>query len=113
VLFRHSRVPAASCDGSSLIGKLKLRPQAHASAIRGSLPHGLAVEARRIEPARTSRRLRRNGLERYFAPGFGTQTLHQPLAFTSLPGKRLHGRHSSPSLPVSCMQFAQLLPGLN
>jgi hypothetical protein len=30
--------------------------------------YGLAVEARRIEPARTSRRLRRNGLKRY--PGF-------------------------------------------
>jgi hypothetical protein len=49
----------------------------------------------------------------HFAPGFGAQTLHQPLAFTSLPGKILHGRHSSPSLPVSCMQFAQWLPGLN
>jgi hypothetical protein len=81
--------------------------------IDSAIDQPLAVEARRIEPARTSRRLRRNGLERYFAPGFGAQTLHQPLAFTSLPGKRLHGRHSSPSLPVSCTQFAQSLPGLN
>ena len=47
-----------------------------------------------------------------FAPGFTTHTLHQPFALTSLPGKRLHGRHSSPSLPVSCRQFGQVRPGL-
>ncbi len=47
-----------------------------------------------------------------FAPGFTTHTLHQPFALTSLPGKMLHGRHSSPSLPVSCRQFAQCAPFL-
>ena len=38
----------------------------------------------------------------------GTQTEHQPLAFTSLPTKIAHGRHSSPSSPCSCAQLAQL-----
>ena len=47
-----------------------------------------------------------------FAPGFTTHTLHQPFALTSLPGKILQGRHSSPSLPVSCRQFAQFAPFL-
>ena len=47
-----------------------------------------------------------------FAPGFTTQTLHQPAAFTSLPGKMLQGPSAEPSLPVYCRQFAQVWPGL-
>lgn len=47
-----------------------------------------------------------------FAPGFTTQTLHHPAAFTSLPGKMLQGPSAEPSLPVYCRQFAQVCPGL-
>ena len=46
------------------------------------------------------------------APGFSTQTLHQPAAATSLPGKMLQGPAAEPALPVYCMQFAQCWPGL-
>src|SRR5690606_27383693 len=39
--------------------------------------------------------------------GIFAQTLHQPSAATTLPGKIPHGRQASPSLPWICMQFEQ------
>jgi hypothetical protein len=70
---------------------------------------------KRYEWARTScRRRSGEGMTRQptLAPGFAAQTLHQPFAFTSLPGNRLQGRHSSPSLPCSWMQLWQKAPFL-
>jgi hypothetical protein len=38
----------------------------------------------------------------------GAQTEHHPAAATALPGKIWHGRHSSPSLPCTNAQLAQV-----
>ena len=38
------------------------------------------------------------GISRPLAPGFSTQTLHQPAAATSLPGKMLQGPDAAPGL---------------